>query len=451
MLALLSLMLLSCTRSEGEFADCSDAACRRDWALRTWKQSPEAVARAVAAHDDPIEQMAIIQALSEAHTGQIASLCEALEAGAVQDQCRKLHQRPHLSVDPTQRTPQDQREGRGVFMDLVVGAGLRSPFEQVAPVAAACAPGVLSQVCQTEQAERQASEGAVQAAAAACNAIADLKWRNECFFTASEAATVIRKSTKIAMHRVPVAVDLCLGSGPYTGMCFSHLYSTIAFTAPAASQGAATWTPVMEATRRARDAMAQHSTALAERLEDRIWAEALWRAYLRAEVVSGIPLMVLPQAAHPHVRAAAAWRVVSDGPPATSLSAVVSALSTALSSQTKSGQLPLKRLPDDLPIRWRESLPAEQGLPWVHYLEDLRRTVSSDPDADLAICILEAAARMKPALSPLLIDGLHHTDERVRWTAARLLSEDPASRAQLAALADDPSALVRARAPSFAP
>ena len=54
------------------------------------------------------------------------------------------------------------------------------------------------------------------------------------------------------------------------------------------------------------------------------------------------------------------------------------------------------------------------------YLGTSRRTVSKDLRTDLTLVILEAAARMDPPWTELLQAGGRHTEEPVRWTAARL-------------------------------
>ncbi|MDP6935731.1 MAG: hypothetical protein QGG40_22615, partial [Myxococcota bacterium] len=72
---------------------------------------------------------------------------------------------------------------------------------------------------------------------------------------------------------------------------------------------------------------------------------------------------------------------------------------------------------------WRAPT-AEQGdVPSVLYRASSRRALSEDLRADLAICILEAAARRKTPLPVPLQDGLADPDRLVRWTAERLLSE----------------------------
>ena len=56
----------------------------------------------------------------------------------------------------------------------------------------------------------------------------------------------------------------------------------------------------------------------------------------------------------------------------------------------------------------------------VVYLSGSRRLVSENVQTDLAICLLEAAARTDPVMRALLEEGLEHPSDVVQQTAQRL-------------------------------
>ena len=70
---------------------------------------------------------------------------------------------------------------------------------------------------------------------------------------------------------------------------------------------------------------------------------------------------------------------------------------------------------------WREDGSEEGTIPAVQYLVTSRRAlVADDEEADLAVCVLEAAARLG-GVRNLLVEGRTHAHPLVRWTAERLL------------------------------
>ena len=50
------------------------------------------------------------------------------------------------------------------------------------------------------------------------------------------------------------------------------------------------------------------------------------------------------------------------------------------------------------------------------------RVVAEDPQIDMTLCVLEAAARLETVASALLEEGTTHSDPRVRWTAEHLVA-----------------------------
>ena len=68
-----------------------------------------------------------------------------------------------------------------------------------------------------------------------------------------------------------------------------------------------------------------------------------------------------------------------------------------------------------------EDEPSDVDVVAINYLGRSRRTYSEDPEEDLSICILEAAARLSDGWLPLLDVEQNSTVESFRWTANRLL------------------------------
>jgi hypothetical protein len=150
-------------------------------------------------------------------------------------------------------------------------------------------------------------------------------------------------------------------------------------------------------------------------------------------------------AAVPHARAAVAWREVElEGD--LSLAELSDRVEEALARRA-SVAAPAAKGPADAPIRglWDEVLPGEEGLAWTVYLSHARRAVHEDAVTDVAICVLEAAARVPDARRGLLEEGLDHDDRLVRWTAARLLQGLGRPGEWLGRASRDQDPLVRAR------
>jgi hypothetical protein len=157
---------------------------------------------------------------------------------------------------------------------------------------------------------------------------------------------------------------------------------------------------------------------------DHHWAQFTIASYRRAATVTGDPLVHLPPEAVPHIRAAAAltwvWQPDAD---AESLDAWVGEVADALelrATEPHAGKGGRSDGTPDLPDLW--GVPRAEAPASVSYLGTSRRAVSQDPDADLAICVLEALARARPAHLGILAEGTTHTHSAVRWTAERLLS-----------------------------
>ena len=83
---------------------------------------------------------------------------------------------------------------------------------------------------------------------------------------------------------------------------------------------------------------------------------------------------------------------------------------------------------------WGQDLKGEESREARLYLDGSRRGVSGDLRTDMAVCVLEAAARLEPPDLALLREGEAREDPLLKWTAQRLLSVVDGTRAS----ADEP-------------
>lgn len=253
----------------------------------------------------------------------------------------------------------------------------------------------------------------------------DEKWRYECFFQSAEQLLRSRKAGHLRLSRMDAVVALCRGAGPYLGRCLTHVQSEVAGLAPPANREApADWARVRRAVEALAGALAPVDADLAADLADQTWAQALRLSYATAERVVGTPLRWLPEAAVPHVRAAAAWALVGrshERDP--DLAAWVGRVAEALAdrSSTPGERHPGRvRAPRDL---WRAPRPEEldaELVRTVHYLGEARRLRAPEEAEDLALCVLEGAALADPPRRELLAAARDDPRPRVAWTARRL-------------------------------
>jgi len=278
--------------------------------------------------------------------------------------------------------------------------------------------------CLRVAALAQAEAADVRAAAAHCEAI-DLvgtppeRWRWDCYFSSAEQLVKHHGHREYAQ-----AVSLCGASGPYLTACIQHLLSRLARVAPAADEDdAETWATV-RATAAAIDAHWEN-TPIGPALVEGFWAMAVGMSMHSASSVSGDLVDHLPPAVLPHVRAAAAHRLISEGSPGDrDLEGWAAAVSAAL--KTRRGLEPRgsRHMDYRVPIpKWSRKQGQRAGMNMILYQGPAVRVVAEDAEVDMALCVLEAAARQDPLPAALLVQGRAHSDPRVQWTTARLLKE----------------------------
>jgi hypothetical protein len=378
-----------------------------------------------------LEQEAAISKLLDAYLGEVDALCPKYASEYTQDRCVRIRDRPHLfsSLPPPRSTvgrlgsgPANSRLYPSVFRD--------SPYREIEPDPGPCVDDSDVNGCLWKRAELKAQEGEITQAVALCHAVPLMgmppaRWRSECMFLAAEMLVADGHH-----ERYSAATDMCMTAQLYRPSCLAHLLQNLGRQAPksdvAAPEG---WAQIKVIQQSVWEAWKYDPVR--EVMVSRLWSEATGHAYVGVNTVTGDPLDYVPELAIPHVRAAAAWRFLQlEGRDERTLEEWVDALEAALQRRAKPP--PADAVAEALTDGEKtgriegkaEMWPHDQGedseRPAELYLGTSRRTVSQDPRTDLAIVILEAAARMDPPWTDLLQAGGRHTEESVQWTAARL-------------------------------
>ena len=287
----LLLMLSGCEQTEEagvtatvaaapvHFLDCEDAACQKELALRFFEEDRERLSEELSLLEEPIVRVALIEVVSQAHPGEALDLCRLIE-GTDRERCLRINEPPHLTWKGTERPSRGFQPSQ---VSLAPSPGVTPPtLPEVAPLAVPCEHGLLQTRCQTDAAVKAARLKDWAPAFAACTAIEDVRWRQECMFQSAEAG--IETVDTASSRRV---ADLCLASGGFLPECLAHLTMALADAAPAASAAPEAWGPVIGAVDTFRERLAW-DPSLAERFEMRAWSEIAWRSYLSvAQVTDG--------------------------------------------------------------------------------------------------------------------------------------------------------------------
>ena len=444
---------VSCAGSAELLSDCgADADCKLEWVRENWAKDTQGVSDQVSREPDRILRTAMILTLTEHNPGQTNALCERLEARNDQRYCQGLNSRPHLRATIDDQAPASSgrsQAGPTLFIDRISNAQLPQTMATGPVAKAECVAGQSPAACRTKLAMDYAGAGQFDVVGMMCRGVDEGMWRDECFFTAADHVYPGGGLLQVDVDVVTNYLALCFEAGMYRPRCVSHLYTALSRDAPSLDQrGAeARWRHLDLLGKAAAATLGASDVALGDGFEDRLWAEAMFRAVSQARGGSNQGLAGLPQVALPHLRAVLALRqLLLTGGAAGTLDAAVANIQAELDG----GPAPAGvALGDSFTARdfWSEVLSTERGVDWRHYLGDRRRAGGVDAAEDIAICVLEAAAQARPPVKPLLVNGLSAESEAVRWTAVRLLAAlDPDAR-ELERLRDDPSRLVRGRLP----
>lgn len=441
--AMLLAWMMACTGGPPEaLSDCDDVECRVAWSKERWTDDRAAVLAGVAGLE-PVEQAIVVQALTEAFPGDSREACDVLpQDDPAWRRCDALNARPHLwQID--REDPEAGPAGSGkLYRSLALSEAPRNPWEGVEGHEAPCEDEQLRTTCQSEAGISYAAQGRARDAGLACQAIAEAQWREECFFQVADAAT------RAERRHSPEIVELCMGAGDYVSRCLGHLATNLADRAPSAlSPDGEHWAELARSIETAARALQSYAPELPGRFADRTWSSALGRSYATVSSITGAPVGWVPPEAHPHLRAAIAWRLWElEGEVPRDLDAWVVRFDQVATDRTTSQEPGLPS--DELVPRsgyWDEDLEGEEAIRWVNWFADTRRAASGEPGTDWIICLLEAAARSPQHAVALFDEASRHPDREVRWTAARLAPMVSLNRTTLARMAGDSDPLVAQR------
>lgn len=388
-LALPALTLPACG-TEPSWDRCTDAACYTRLAVERWPADPEGVAADIAALD-VVAQEAVVLALVDAQPMALAAICQSLSVGPAAQRCEKLTERPHLLGGKANKAL--RQVGVPGLTDHTGIAALANPWAEQPAREADCDMQVDS--CWSRTMVTATQTGDPSAVAQVCNGVSNERFRRECFFRAAETTAVQQAHAKV--DRLPTAAALCLGAEEYSELCVRELGRAIARLAPAADQpDRDAWEQTAAAVAALEQGLVPYDPAVAERVADRVWSAVVWGSFNRAQVITGVPLEVLPTAAGPHVRATATWFLVEREAaehPERDLSAWVERATAALADRSPGPQQDSQQGVQPTRFVGNSTDPAADPQPWVHYLGDNYRRVLDSPEQDLTACVLEAAAR----------------------------------------------------------
>ncbi len=394
-------MLFACGSETDAFSRCQDADCRVFTVLQAFDGTAESVVPLLLRLEDPTELTVAMNRLREADPERMGQVCELLPEGHARRRCHRVHSRPHLEGESRANldvVKLDMASGgprtRGVLRRS------RSRYSWVTPIKTDCGKGQELGKCVTEKARAQVKEGQGDRAAALCADLPRGGIRDGC---------MARLGT--AQGSLMGGLDFCLAAGGRAWSCLGELVDGLV-----ASQE--DFSKLTEAVQGVHVSLESRDAGLAGLVVERIWARALGGAYRGA--VEGPPLVGLPLEALPHQRAAAARLLVQrDGPGARGLADHVERLVAFLEEVGPVHPAVGVGAVEDL---WKQDAEGEASREARLYLDGSRRGVASDLRVDLAICVLEATARLETADRVVLQEGLGHSDPMVQWTATRLLS-----------------------------
>lgn len=460
-----TLLVLACGGRPTTFAACQDASCKREVALRLWHDDREGLRRELSGVSDPVEQVALVEALTEKYPGETATLCEMLQAGAGKERCERINIRPHLasgntSASTTVNTTSGQQSTSVSAVDLttdtiVQGPGMTvlipsdasafasSPWDSVSAREVDCDGVATERACRAQAAQGYASAGKADLAGASCAGIDAGQWRWECMFNAAEAASNVGGG---AVARA--AYELCLGTGDFMANCFAHAAMGLANAAPPSNTSdPSAWAIIADAAAAIDAVLGPRDHDLSNRVIERLWSEAMQTSYKRMSVVSGDPLDAVPDWVQPHVRAAAAQQLITlEWDQNRSFAEWGKLLEDALSLRLNGGGNAIS-VTRGQPVKnlWFDLLPGESAFTRVLYLGQARRVVGPTADDDRLICILEAIGRNGSRPAQIFLDALNHPTREVRWTAARIIQNLDTEGSYLAQVRANPDPVVAGR------
>ena len=377
--------------------------------IAQWEKNKEEVIDLVAASTDSIEQLHIVMELSERYPGETQKLCPFIEDKNARKRCERINERPHLWS-----TVRSEKE---TSLALKPQKQLTVALAKVEMREANCSDDEARNNCIEQKASEASVHGNIKKAAGLCYGIADKKWRGECLFQAAESALSRRGSFGYSD-----AVELCMVAKPFEQNCQSHLIMLLSSSAPSAHcSDPKAWAKIRSAANAVRATWSWRDKKMAQLAYERLWSEALGLAYASAKPITGDPLSALPESIYPHIRSAVMRRLMAIDPPSThNLNTWIDlGKNTMLTRKNGSPKRDTQATFRSVPDLWDDTSPYSDQT--IAYMATSKRLWSQNPEIDLAISTLEAAARQPPHHNELLEEGLKHPDPLVQATATRLL------------------------------
>ena len=408
------------------FADCADAACREAWVSGHLAADARGVGAALATVTDPVEQVLLVRKVHEQDRTALGSVCRELEGQAVLEDCVRLRDRAHLSVEAPLRdgAKREVQARQGMILDQVRMHPL--PTDRLQGVAVdLCEGDELPVRCQANAAVEAAQAGDAEGAWGRCLAIETGTGRDECAFRAAENLVLDEEGRHPGPERVAPAMELCMASASFQAQCLTHVIEAIGGWAPQQPWDTQAAWDRLEAGRVAgAELLDTLDPTLGPAWSERLYAEAAWQSVARLQPLEVLPLVGLPEGARAHMRGAAAMALLMDRTEGdiNELSARLEALeSTPPRAGQRSDTLPGPPRMDPQLDLWGQDDPSEASFPSVPFAGRVRRTRHEDPALDRLIVLMEAASQVAPPKVDIVAAGLSHEDERVRWTSVRLL------------------------------
>ena len=397
-------ILAGCPSGAGDADPHADAPSRVEPVDRAATDPLEALSNINDLPGDLAQQLAVEQLLMNGPPLSLAQQsCEVLERQPTRARCESLASRPHLlrtgsstTVAGPARTAETALEE---FQCMEAAEG-----EPHTPMKYA-----LERV-------RFGSMSPESDPSTICDCLADPDQRAECRFMAAEL--LIRRDGADALRPALALCDLDRDLGRD---CVSHIAeSAIASATPTCSGNERDWKLLLLGGLGLQGGGRETGTVA----EARRWSRATTTVFGEGFCMPPEIGQALPPAAAPHIRAAAAWWAVATSGASPALADLLATASDAIA-----GELSLSAQDEPAPRMARDEAPARaaqaptlpDGTPSRVYLVSEYRAYSEDREADLTICILEAASYQGRALETLLgaagpLDdpALGHTVRRLR-------------------------------------
>lgn len=399
-------------------AGCGDQS--RELEEASWAElhdgDPAAAAEELAAMD-AVGRIEVVSKLVDADPEGAAPYCSLLPHSISRARCEVAGASEHLWAPPKDLEAVT-RAGRGLGRSELTASAV--PMSDWAQVKMPPPSGVADPQAQAwSQARVMAETGTIEDVAQACAQLrGGERWRHDCFMQAAQL-----RLKRLGRAGVGESFALCGAAGVFRGACVTRLIDGLAAASPPADVGdPLTWAPVLM---RAHDLRALSDDAeLHGELLDRFWSRVALHSVYAARGMSGDAMDVIPRAAHPHLRAALAHRVVGSADQELSGRDAGRLIETVLDRRIggDGGEVSGLALPEVTDL-WPSDGHGESHIAAVSYMGVSRRTVANDPETDLVLSVLEAAARSAPPKMALIRSAEQHADQRVRWTAARLIEQ----------------------------